>query len=159
MAAVGKERCAGTSSLRPPGHYLQGRRSVVSGRVTRLFLWELLARVNPWTRPSSPSPCNPPRPLPQAANTTSTVSSFISAPGPDDTVKLLAFADVGQYNEDGTKGFGYWYDTYGLFDEFYAIGTLQYTVSAAVARPGLVMRGEAGRQVPQGSRIDPGPWV
>ncbi|KAL6772256.1 hypothetical protein ACKKBG_A29540 [Auxenochlorella protothecoides x Auxenochlorella symbiontica] len=68
----------------------------------------------------------------EAANTTSTVSSFISAPGPDDTVKLLAFADVGQYNEDGTKGFGYWYDTYGLFDEVYAIGTLQYTALQAV---------------------------
>ncbi|KAK2076560.1 hypothetical protein QBZ16_005320 [Prototheca wickerhamii] len=54
--------------------------------------------------------------------------SFLSAPGPQDTVKMLAVADMGQYNKDKMRNFGYWYSTYQMGeDEFYALGTLPYT--------------------------------
>ncbi|KAL6770803.1 hypothetical protein ACKKBF_B32745 [Auxenochlorella protothecoides x Auxenochlorella symbiontica] len=58
----------------------------------------------------------------------SKVTSFISAPTPEDTVHLLALADLGQYNEDGSRNFAYWYQYYEPADEFYAIDTMQYTV-------------------------------
>lgn len=53
---------------------------------------------------------------------------FISAPTPDDEVKLLALADMGQHNVDQTRNFGYWYSYYEPVGEFYAVGTLPYTM-------------------------------
>lgn len=66
------------------------------------------------------------------AGTLTNPLSFLSAPGPDDTVKLLAFADVGQYNEDGSRNFGYWYASYDLVEEFYGLGSIQFTALQAV---------------------------
>ena len=68
----------------------------------------------------------------EEAGTTSELFSFLSPPGPEDTVKMLAFADVGAYNEDFAHNFGYWYATYGLLEEFYALGSIQYTALQAV---------------------------
>lgn len=64
----------------------------------------------------------------QGEGPSSKVTSFISAPTPEDTVHLLALADLGQYNEDGSRNFAYWYQYYEPADEFYAIDTMQYTV-------------------------------
>lgn len=121
------------------GGFGSGRRRSQGATHARVRVGPLGPAPWPVTQRSTPGCPSLPH---QCANTTSPVTSFISAPGPDDTVKLLAFADVGQYNEDGTKGFGYWYESYGLFDEFYAIGTLQYTVS--LGGPGTAMSDGAG---------------